>query len=227
VLQGVYGVFGVQPPGFDGTDFATADEIRLGRNLADAAKAAGVRHFVYTSVGGADRQSGVPHFETKWAIEQHIGEIALPATLLRPTSFFELYFSPYVSFRGDVLSFLPDAETAVQHIAVEDIGAFARLVFERPDAFLGEALELAGDTLTASEIARAIGVSTGRNVVYHQYPPEAINQNPVLSALLDFLRHKGFAANIPLLRSLHPGLLTFDRWLDRGAKRRFGAVLAA
>ena len=68
-------MFGVQPPGFDGTDFATADEIRLGRNLADAAKAAGVRHFVYTSVGGADRQSGVPHFETKWAIEQHIGEI--------------------------------------------------------------------------------------------------------------------------------------------------------
>lgn len=74
-------MFGVQPPGFDGTDFATADEIRLGRNLADAAKAAGVRHFVYTSVGGADRQSGVPHFETKWAIEQHIGEIGLPATL--------------------------------------------------------------------------------------------------------------------------------------------------
>lgn len=226
-VQGVHGVFSVQPPGFDGTDFTTADEVRQGRNIAEAAKAAGVQHFVYTSVGGADRNSAVPHFETKWAIEQHIHTIGLPATILRPVSFFELYLSPYVSLQGNVLSFVPDPETRMQHIAVEDIGIFARLVFERPSEFLGRALEIAGDELSLAEIARGIGAATGRSIQYAQYPRELFEQNPVLGALLHFIRRRGFAAEILALRTLHPGLLTFDRWLQRSAKAKFEALLAA
>src|ERR1035437_8573648 len=72
-LEGVYGVFSVQnfmEAGFDG-------EIRQGKLIADAAKAAGVQHFVYSSVVSADRHTALPHFESKWQIEMHIGQSGL------------------------------------------------------------------------------------------------------------------------------------------------------
>src|ERR1035441_5506439 len=72
-LEGAYGVFSVQnfmETGFDG-------EINQGKHLADAAKSAGVQHFVYSSVVSADRRTGLPHFESKWQIEQHIAQSRL------------------------------------------------------------------------------------------------------------------------------------------------------
>jgi uncharacterized protein YbjT (DUF2867 family) len=74
-MAGVYGVFSVQPtvsqPGVP-AGFGAADEIRWGSNVADAAARAGVEHFVYTSVGGADRGPPMRNYQNKWAIEQHI-----------------------------------------------------------------------------------------------------------------------------------------------------------
>lgn len=75
-MQGVYGddVFNVQSPlGYD-------DDVRQGKNVAEAALAACVQHFVYTSVGGAQGQAAY----RKWEIEQFIGALGLPATILRP-----------------------------------------------------------------------------------------------------------------------------------------------
>ena len=73
-----------------------------GKLLASAAADAGVRHFVYTSAGGADRQSGIPHFESKWRVEQHIRSLGLPATILRPAAFMDNFL--VLSFRTIMLS---------------------------------------------------------------------------------------------------------------------------
>ena len=78
--EGVYGVYSVQ----DFWAVGAKREVMQGRNLADAAKKAAVQHFVYSSVGGAERHSGIDHWESKWEIEQHIRNIGLPATVLRP-----------------------------------------------------------------------------------------------------------------------------------------------
>src|SRR5260370_17501561 len=59
--------------------------------MADVAKKAGVQHFVYSSVGGAERNTGITHWESKWEIEQYIRELGLPATILRPVTFMETY----------------------------------------------------------------------------------------------------------------------------------------
>ncbi|NTU62699.1 MAG: NmrA/HSCARG family protein, partial [Chloroflexi bacterium] len=88
-LKGVYGVFSVQnfwlpEVGFDG-------EIKQGKLLADAAKAATVKHFVYSSVGAAHRGMGQQHFESKWQIEQYVQALGLPYTILRPVAFMENY----------------------------------------------------------------------------------------------------------------------------------------
>src|SRR5215210_7965126 len=79
-LEGAYGVFSVQnywESGYDG-------EVQQGKTVADVAKAAGVEHFVYSSVGSAYRQTGISHFESKWEVEEHVRQIGLPYTILRP-----------------------------------------------------------------------------------------------------------------------------------------------
>src|SRR5215204_4627383 len=84
-LEGAYGIFSVQnfwETGYDG-------EVQQGKTVADAAKAAGVEHLVYSSVGSAHRQTGIPHFESKWEVENHVREIGLPYTILRPVFFMQ------------------------------------------------------------------------------------------------------------------------------------------
>src|SRR6188474_1540306 len=86
-FQGAYGVFSVQNfwlpnVGFEG-------EIRQGKNVADAAKAAGVQHLVYSSVGSAHRGMGQKHFESKWLIEKYIQSLDMPYTILRPVAFMD------------------------------------------------------------------------------------------------------------------------------------------
>ncbi len=86
-LRGAYGVFSLQnywlpDVGFDG-------EVRQGKIVVDAAKAAGVKHFLYSSVGAAHRGMGQKHFQTKWIVEQYLHASGLPFTILRPAAFME------------------------------------------------------------------------------------------------------------------------------------------
>src|SRR4051794_3821732 len=67
---------------FEGAD-GTEGETRRGVTVADAAARAGVPHVVYSSVGGAERATGIPHFESKYRVEQRLGE-AGPAKFVRP-----------------------------------------------------------------------------------------------------------------------------------------------
>src|SRR5215472_12493400 len=83
----VYGIYSVQ----DFWAVGARREVQQGKNLADAAKKAGVRHVVSSSVGGAERNTGIPHWESKWEIENYIRKLALPATILRPAAFMETY----------------------------------------------------------------------------------------------------------------------------------------
>src|SRR5215831_12116199 len=87
VCHGVYGIYSVQ----DFWSVGAKREVQQGKNLADAAKKADVQHFVYSSVGGAERNTGIPHWESKWGVEKYIRQLALPATIFRPASFMETY----------------------------------------------------------------------------------------------------------------------------------------
>lgn len=149
-------------------------EVRQGITMADAAKAAGVDHLVYTSVGSAARNTGVPHFETKWRVEEHIRKVGIPATILRPVWFMENFGAPWLApmvKSGKVV--LPiRTDHRLQMIALQDIGEFAAAAFLRPKDFIGQAIELAGDELTLPEAMKIISQATGKTVVYEQLPDE-------------------------------------------------------
>lgn len=210
-VAGAYAVFSVQ-------DFRTAGpegETRQGINLADIAKASGVQHLIYTSVGGADRRSGVPHFESKCRVEEHIRSLGIPASILRPTSFMEGFAGRPV-VRSLALGMFAGAfppNKPLQMIATGDIGIFARIMLERPDEFLGRALELAGDELTITQIVDIISRVTGKRIRYPRIPSALTRRMGDSGQLLRWLGDHGYRADIPTIRKIHPRLLTFEDWL--------------
>jgi uncharacterized protein YbjT (DUF2867 family) len=225
-VRGAHGVFSVQPaassPHFD------QNEVRFGVTVAEAAHAAGVRHFVYASVGGAERDSGVSHWETKWQIEQRIRALGLPATVLRPVMFMENHASPFFGVTGEAaLIRMISPKATVQLIAVSDIGAFAALAFANPEQYLGKAIELAGDELTRDQLVAAISEATGRRLDTGPVSSEVLDGLGVAADIERAESFGGWQADIPALRALHPGLMDFATWLSREGAAKFAALFAS
>ena len=197
-LQGVDGVFAM-------TTFLEAGidaEVQQGIVLADAVKKAKIQHCVYTSVGSADRNTGIPHFETKWKIEQHIRQLDIPATFLRPVWFME-NFGTFSRPSPDGVLMLPlRPETKLQMIAVKDIGEFGAAAFLRPNEFIGQAIDLAGDELTMPEVTAHLSRTMGRQVRFQQMPDDqaevALGRDFAL--MFRWFNEVGYAVDIPALQ---------------------------
>ena len=213
--RGGHGVYSVQ----DFWSVGAKREVDQGKNLAEAAKKAGVEHFVYSSVGGAERNSGIDHWESKWEIEKHIRKVGLPATILRPAAFMENYYIDQVEI-GILKGKLADpirADKPYQTIASEDIGAFAALAFERASEFIGLELEIAGSELTNPEAAQVFSRVLGKPVKFRKLPM------PMVRLVLDkefyqmfrWFNEAGFKADIASLRRRYPEvhLQTLEEWL--------------
>src|ERR1700753_2058292 len=128
-LAGAWGVFGVQNAGEAGVEREEAQ----GKRLATLAREAGVEHYVYTSVGSADKRTGVPHFDSKRRIEETVRGLRFPShVILRPVFFMENLLAPF-SLQGDTLAWALGPGTNLQMIAVDDIGWLgARAVSHAP-----------------------------------------------------------------------------------------------
>jgi uncharacterized protein YbjT (DUF2867 family) len=215
-VAGVQAVFSVQT--FMGKGGVEAEE-RQGKALADAAKQAGVEHFVYSSVGGAERSTGVPHFESKWRIEEHVRALGLPWTILRPVMFMD-FFRQSAPARAIFLGLLRAAlgkDKQVQLIAVDDIGYFARQAFERPADYMHKAPEIAGDALTVPEIRAALRRTYGGLAPVLPIPRFALRLLPLeMRSMLTWFGEAGYQADLPALRAQHPGLATLDAFLRGG-----------
>lgn len=204
-MRGVYGVYSVQP-------LYSSDpekEIEHGKTVADIAKQVGVSHFVYGSVGGAERDSGVPHFETKWQVEKYVRAIDLPFTILRPVFFMENFkgFAQAHHQTLQVQGFM-DMKTKLQMISVQDIGAFAAMAFNNPAEYKSKAIEIAGDELTLSEVAKIFGQVFATPCEILESDREKFQENK----MFEWFETDGFEADILSLRKVHPELLDLQTW---------------
>ncbi|MFF5448612.1 NmrA/HSCARG family protein [Streptomyces sp. NPDC012888] len=217
-LEGFHGLFSVQnfmTPGGLGA------EVRQGRALARAAKAAGIGHVVYSSVGGAERESGVPHFDSKRGIERYLESKGVPLTVLRPTFFMDNFAAhgPELVDGTLVVRLALKPDTRVQFIAVDDIGYFAAEAFDRPDEYVGRAVEIAGDALTATEVAEAFAARSGLPARFEELPLDAVANNPYIpnapeiALMFEWFQYHGYQADIEALRERHPGLQSFATFL--------------
>ena len=211
VLEGAYGVFSVQnfyEGGYEG-------EVRQGKTLADASKAAGVRHVVYSSVGSAHRETGIPHFDSKAEIEEYKRQTDLPYTILRPVFFMQNWEMMRDQILDGTLAQPLDPEKPLQQVNVEDLGAFAAIAFENPDEWLGREVDLAGDELTMPQTAEMFSRVTGRGVEYYQVPWDQFEEQmgEEVTVMYRWFNDMGYEADIAALRQEHPELTTFERYL--------------
>jgi uncharacterized protein YbjT (DUF2867 family) len=212
-MKAVHGVFSVQSFRIPG---GVAAEERQGKAVAQAAADTGVAHLVYSSVGGAERDSGIPHFESKWNIEQYLGKLGLPATILRPAMFYDVFrdIGPRLADGQLTLGLWLRPDVPVQAIAPRDIGAFAADAFDDPDTWLGRQTEIAAEELTGPQLAEAFQRVAGQPVRYAELPIEQLRAvRPDLAAMFDWLGTEGYRADLPELRRLRPDLTTLETWL--------------
>ena len=212
---GVYGIYSVQ----DFWAVGAKREVRQGKNVADAAKRANVKHLVYSSVGGAERKTGIPHWESKWEVENYIRYLGLPATVIRPVSFMETYYIDQVEI-GILKGKLVDpirGDKPYQTIATDDIGAFVATAFERPSEFIGKELEIAGSELTNVDAAKVFSRVLGKPVTFQKLPLPVVRLvlGKEFYAMFRWFNDAGYKADIPALRQSYPEirLRTLEEWL--------------
>ena len=209
-LEGATSFFAITTP-FGGADA----EIRQGVAAADAAKAAGA-HLVFTSVGNANRRTGIPHFDSKFEVEKHIAKIGVRATILAPVAFMEnLYFIKEQLAKGVYASALPPTRALAQ-VAVADIGAVAARVLENAGRFTGKRFDLASDELTGNNAMAILSRVTGRPFSYQQIPLEVIRLRMGEDAvqMYKWFNNAGFTVDRATLRREFPDVAfhDFESW---------------
>ncbi|MHA7294386.1 NmrA/HSCARG family protein [Arthrobacter sp. HLT1-21] len=215
-LQGVQALFFMSaPPGGMQTE-DTVGETRQGLAVADAAHTAQVPHVLFSSVGGAERHSGIPHFESKRRIEEHLEELGLPVTFIRPVFFMDNlhYMAPSVESGELVLRLpLPDG-VPLQMVAARDVGIIAATALMNPAAIAGNAIEIAGDQRTGSELANAYAEHTGLPARYEALPLSVLGGQHDMQAMFGwFAETPAYQADLYQVRTIHPAVLDFPDWL--------------
>lgn len=212
VLENTYGVYSVQPALTTPGDIGQA---RWGIAVADAAWTVHVQHFVYASAV-IDRAKGVMGLGSKRAVEERIAELSLPATILRPAFFME-NLTTYFPIRSDAdelnlsIPFPPNRK--LQMVAVDDIAKVAASAFSHPQAYLGQAIEIVGDTMTLDEMAVAWGNVVGRRCNAIPMPLDTLAQFWSQGVpLFRFISEGGCDVDITVT-SKEAAMLSFTEWL--------------
>src|SRR5687768_1113633 len=236
-FAGAYGAFCVT---FFWDHFSPEKELADARAMAEAAKRAGVRHVIWSTLEDTRKwvplddlrmptlmgKYKVPHFDSKGEADSIFRELGVPTTFLL-TSF---YWDNFIHFGmgpkrgpdGKLAITLPMGDKKLPGIAAEDIGKCAYGIFQRGSEFIGKTVGIAGGHLTGDEMAAAFTRALGQEVVYNAVPPEvyrsfgfpgAEDLGNMFQVKRDFEADFTGARNLNLSRSLNPELRTFDQWL--------------
>jgi uncharacterized protein YbjT (DUF2867 family) len=198
-----------------GTPFedGTEGETRRGKLMADIAKENTVEHLVYSSVAHADKNTGIPHFESKYDVEQHIKNLGIPYTIIGPTFFMENLRAPGLEQGQLALPLSPSS--ILQQSALENIAEFSALVLERRKPFLGKRIDIASDQVTGEQAAKILSNELGHRIRYIQIPLERVRQSSEDMALMyEWYERVGTSIDITNLHQEYPevGWLTFKDW---------------
>ena len=215
-LAGVWGVFSVQ----SSLEAGVEREEAQGKRLATLAREAGVEHYVYTSVGSAHKQTGIPHFDNKGRIEETVRGLRFPShVILRPVFFMENLLAPF-SLQGSTLAWALRPGTKLQMIAVDDIGWFGARAFTDAAALNRREIDLAGDLRSMPEAAEILTGALGRPIAFAQMPIEQVRQfSKETAMMLEWFERVGYSADIAgLEREFGRALTKLPDWTRSHAR---------
>jgi uncharacterized protein YbjT (DUF2867 family) len=194
-----------------------AAETRFGKTGLDGIHAAGVPYVVYSSVGDADRNTGIPHFESKAEIESHLKTLGSDYSIVAPVFFMENLMAPWIAagFAQGVMAtgILPHRK--LQVISLPEIAEFTALAVEQRSVFRGKRVNIASDDPTPTEIAHEISKLGGRDLKYLAVPLEEVRKQSEDSATMyDWFNRVGYSVDIPKLKRDYPQVhwRSFREW---------------
>ncbi len=242
-FEGAYGAFCVT---FFWDHFSPEKETAQVKNMAEAAKATGVTHVVWSTLEDTrqwvplddDRMPTlqgkykVPHFDAKGEANQIFTNNGVPTTFLLTSFYWDnfIYFGmgPQRGPDGKLAITFPMDDKALPGIAAEDIGKCAYGVFKAGSKYIGKTVGISGEHLTGAEMATSFTRALGHEVVYNNVPPEvyrsfgfpgADDLGNMFQFKRDFEADFRGARNLDESRALNPSLQAFAQWLDANKDR--------
>ncbi len=215
-------------------------------NLARAAKEAGLKHVIWSTLEDTrqwvplsdDRMPTlmekykVPHFDAKGEGNHLFTDLGVPTTFLLASFYWEnlIYFGmgPKKGADGKLAITYPMGDKKLPGIAAEDIGKCAFGIFKQGDAFIGRTVGIAGEHLRGDEMAAALSNALGKEVAYNDVPPEVFRSFGFpgaedLGNMFQFKRdfQKVFCdvRDVEGTRRLNPSLQDFKAWLVENKDR--------
>jgi len=181
--------------------------------LADAAKGADVGHLIYGSVANADLDTGIPHFDSKYKVEQHIKTLDLPYTISAPVYFMDNVIAPWSidALKGGKIVQAMPGDRLLQQASVKNIGNFVASLIERREAVFGQRYDFAGDELTGNETAIILSEKTRHEIIFESIPVSYIKeQSEDMGLMVEWFDNVGYNVD---LGSLHKEFSDVD-WQD-------------
>lgn len=241
-FAGAYGAFCVT---FYWAHMSPEKESAQIRTLAESAKAAGVRHVIWSTLEDTrvwvplndnrmptlmDKYK-VPHFDAKGQGDAVFHELGVPTTFMQASFYWEnfVYFGlgPKKYGEGPLVLTIPIADKKMAGIASEDIGKCAYGIFKRGVSVVGHRIGLAGEQLTGDEMAAKFSRALGQPVEFKPVTPEAFrgfgfpgadDLGNMFQFYTEFADVVNASRNVEESRALNPDLQSFDAWLDQNAK---------
>lgn len=194
-------------------------EIEQGLAMVEAANQANVGHLVFTSVASADKATGIPHFDSKFKVEEAIIASGISYTIVAPVFFMENITSPWYlpGILDGTLAMPMPADAALQQIAVETIGQFVASIIERRESVFGQRFDIASDEKTGDEVAQILSEKLGRTIGYAGFSPDALREeNEDFAIMFDWFIETGYSTDTSALRAEFPNVSWVDlkSWVD-------------
>jgi uncharacterized protein YbjT (DUF2867 family) len=192
-------------------------EVRFGKTGLDGFHAAEVPYVVYSSVSDADRKTGIPHFDSKAQIEEHLKSLGTEYSIVAPVFFMENLFAPWIAggFAHGVVAtgILPDQK--LQVISLPEIAEFTTLAVEQPRSFRGKRINIASDEPTMTEVAQQLSEVSGRKLAYRTIPLDEVRkQSEDFAKMYDWFNRVGYSVDIAKLKRDYPQVhwRSFREW---------------
>ena len=213
-LAGAGALFSVQ----DFLEAGVEAELRQGVNLTEAAAASGIEHIVYSGASTMDRNTGVPHLDSKWRVETRVRALDKPWTIFRPAAFMDNWeWDRKAILESGVVRYPMRPDTLYRQVAVADIAVMVVAAFERPDIWAGQIMPLAGDVSSMEEITATLSQVTGRSLRYEPISWEqcVAEQGEELMLMYRYFDTFGMDGAPQYMRRFNPDVMTFETYLRR------------
>ena len=243
VLEGAYGAFFVT---FFWAHFSPELEMAHAKNMAAAAKEAGLKHVIWSTLEDVRKwvplddnsmptlheKYKVPHFDGKGEADQYFIDAGVPVTFMLASYYWDnlIHFGmgPKRGADGKLAITFPMGDKKMAGIASEDIGKCAYGIFKKGASLIGKRIGVAGDQLTCIEMAAVLSKALGEEVLYNEITPEqyralgfpgADDLGNMFQFYRDFDKVCNSVRDVNYSRELNPELKSFDRWLSENATR--------